>query len=300
MFIYINEEIKEAGQARLSVFEHGFMYGLGLFETFRIYNGHPFLIDDHFRRMEKGLQLMNIKWAYERAEVMQQLNTLLEANQWKNAYVRYNISAGNGELGLTTNSYHSPAVIIYMKPLPETGVNPPSDKKGKLLTVKRNSPEASIRLKSHHYFNSILGKRETGEDSAIEGLFVNEKGDLAEGVVSNLFWVKGTTIYTPSIKTGILNGVTRSFVINLAKKHSFYIREGSFKPDMLFEADEAFVTNSIQEVVRLKAVDQHTFEKHDNKGRSTVDFLQKEYNKYRQQLWSSAEIFDEERKKAHE
>ncbi|WP_158738496.1 aminodeoxychorismate lyase [Alteribacillus sp. YIM 98480] len=301
MYVYINGEIKEAGDARLSVFEHGFMYGLGLFETFRIYNGHPFLLDDHFRRMEKGLSLMNIEWKYKRKEVKQQLNDLLEANQWKNAYVRYNISAGTGELGLTTKSYQSPAIIIYMKPLPEAGESRPAEKQGQLLTVRRNSPEASTRLKSHHYFNSILGKREAGDDFSIEGLFVNEQGDLAEGVVSNLFWVKGTTIYTPSVQTGILNGITRTFVINLARKHSYYIREGRFKPAMLFDADEVFITNSIQEVVRLKAVDQYTFNYRDqNKGHSVVDFLQNEYIKYRQQLWNSEEIFFEERKKENE
>lgn len=298
MFVYINGEIREAGHARLSIFEHGFMYGLGLFETFRIYNGHPFLLDDHFKRMEKGLQCMDIEWEYDRGKVMEQLNALLEANQWKNAYVRYNISAGKGELGLSTNTYRSPTVIIYMKPLPEASEQPSVYKNGQLLSVRRNSPEASTRLKSHHYFNSILGKREAGGDVSVEGLFMNEKGELAEGVVSNLFWVKGTTIYTPSISTGILDGVTRSFVINLAKKHSFYIREGRFKPSMLFKADEAFVTNSIQEIVRLKAVDQYQLDKSTEP--SAVDFLQKTYTKYRHVLWSSAEIFNAERKNRHE
>ncbi|SDI12777.1 4-amino-4-deoxychorismate lyase [Alteribacillus persepolensis] len=286
MYIYINGDIKEAGSARLSVFEHGFMYGLGLFETFRIYNGHPFLLDDHFFRLERGLSVMGIDWVYHRENVQQQLNELLAANKLKHAYVRYNVSAGEGELGLTTAPYKNSNTIIYMKPLPDPATSLEQAKNGKLLTVRRNSPESEERLKSHHYLNNILGKRETGADQSVEGLYLNEKGYLTEGVVSNLFWVKGTTIYTPAVETGILNGITRAFIINLAKKLSFYVREGQFKIKMLYDADEAFVTNSIQEIVRLNAVDDHYF----TAGHSVVDKLQQEYKRYREQLWSISEM----------
>ncbi|RSL29322.1 4-amino-4-deoxychorismate lyase [Salibacterium salarium] len=289
MYVYINGDIQEAGDARLSVFEHGFMYGLGLFETFRINEGHPFLLDDHFRRMEKGLQWMNIVWEYNRENVLSQLQMLLKANNWNNAYVRYNISAGEDKLGLSTEPYRSPTILIYMKPMPKLQGKQAAAKSGTVVTIPRNTPETAVRLKSHHYLNNVLGKRETGNDPETEGIFLTADGYLAEGVVSNVFWIKGSVLYTPSLETGILDGVTRAFVIQLAKKHGMYVREGRFYPAHLYEADEVFVTNSIQEIVRLTAVDDYSWS--DKKETSAIDLFQQEYAEYRRALWRAEEIF---------
>ncbi|WP_026702315.1 aminodeoxychorismate lyase [Salibacterium aidingense] len=288
MYVYINGEIQEAGAARLSVFEHGFMYGLGLFETFRIYNGHPFLLDDHFHRMEKGLESMNIPWKYNRETILSQLHMLQKANGWKNAYVRYNISAGPGNLGLSTEPYETPTVIIYMKPLSPLKGKQTASKKAAFLTVPRNTPETPIRLKSHHFLNNILGKRETGPDPEVEGLFLTEQGFVAEGVVSNIFWRKGNALYTPSLQTGILDGVTRSLVMRIAEKHGYYLREGCFQPSHVIEAEEAFVTNSIQEIVPLTEIDTKVCY---HKETTAVDLFQQEYALHRESLWKVADIF---------
>ncbi|MFB5663780.1 aminodeoxychorismate lyase [Alteribacillus sp. HJP-4] len=297
MYVNINGEIKKAGDARLSVFEHGFMYGLGLFETFRIYEGHPFLLDDHFRRLESGLEELNIMWSYDRGLVLKELRELMRANGWTNAYVRYNVSAGPGELGLTVEKYTQPTVIIYMKPLPEPAGRE-AVKKARLLQVKRNTPETNVRLKSHHYLNSIMGKREIGADPDTEGLFLTSGGFLAEGVVSNLFWVKNKTLFTPSLDTGILPGITRALIIRLAVLQGWTVREGLFSPDALFDAEEAFVTNSIQEIVRLSSVDDKTWEgtMHD----SAAAQLLKKYRQYRTKLFSMDEIEEKERENHNE
>ncbi|WP_240377865.1 aminodeoxychorismate lyase [Bacillus piscicola] len=288
MYVYIDGDIEEAGAARLSVFEHGFMYGLGLFETFRIYNGHPFLLDDHFRRLEEGLREMNVSWVYDRQQVLEQVESLRKANAWDNAYVRYNVAAGTGMLGLTANEYTAPTIVIYMKPLPPAEEERTVVKTGRLLTIPRNTPETSKRLKSHHFLNNIAGKREAGDNPEVEGLFLNEAGKLAEGVVSNLFWVKDDTLYTPALDTGILAGVTRAFVLQAAEKHSVYIREGHFDAAHLYHADEVFVTNSIQEIVPFSAVDEHTFR---NNCHSITALLQKEYAKGREKLWKAQDLF---------
>ena len=210
MFIYVNGQIVTKEDARISPFDHGFMYGLGLFETFRVYDGHPFLLDDHLTRLHDGLNMLNISFFITRDEVMHILSRLLEANGYRDAYVRLNISAGVGDVGLQVDKYTAPTVIMYMKPVPTFA----EEKVCQTLRIRRNTPEGYIRLKSHHYLNNILGKWEIGKDAHVEGIFLTQDGFVAEGIVSNIFWAKDGVVYTPSVQTGILNGVTRMFVIH--------------------------------------------------------------------------------------
>lgn len=286
MFVLQNGIIEKAGEARLSVFEHGFMYGLGQFETFRVYDGHPFLLDEHMLRLERGLREMNIKWTYDRNGVTSQIEKVLSANNWKNAYIRFNVSAGPAPLGLEQASYDQPEVIIYAKPLERsTGVHL-SPKRAQVLQTKRNTPESDVRLKSHHYFNSILGKNEIRGLPDTEGLFLTREGYVAEGVVSNVFWRKGTTLYTPAVQTGILPGITRKAVMMLAEKRGFYIRQGCFPAKMLLEAEEAFVTNSIQEISPLLGVNKHSYPYHSDLSYT----LAVDYAEIRRSAWSFVDL----------
>ncbi|GAE28001.1 aminodeoxychorismate lyase [Halalkalibacter wakoensis JCM 9140] len=256
MFVYVNGQILKKEEARISAFDHGYMYGLGLFETFRVDDGHPFLLDDHFQRLQEGLRTMGISWAMNRDEIMEILTTLLEANGLKSAYVRWNVSAGPHDVGLYTGEYEEPTVIVYMKPLPSfQGIT----KTAKVLDIRRNTPEGQVRLKSHHYLNNVLAKRELGEDGTVEGIFLTESGFVAEGVVSNLFWVKDEVVYTPSVETGILNGVTRQFVLALLEKEGIKWEAGFFRPNDLSVADEVFITNSIQEVIPIRSFNETNF-----------------------------------------
>ncbi|WP_209125622.1 aminodeoxychorismate lyase [Alkalihalobacillus sp. BA299] len=288
MYIYVNGEIVSSKDAKISVFDHGFMYGLGVFETFRIYEGHPFLMDDHFHRLRQSLQQLSINWVYNKEEISFILKQLLEKNNISNAYVRWNVSAGVGPLGLQVEPYEKPSTIVYVKPLPETLSY---SKRGVLLKTKRNTPEGNERLKSHHYLNNIIGKKEVGSDIEIEGIFLTEEGFLAEGIVSNLFWVKHNVVYTPAIKTGILNGVTRQFVMSLLKQLGIKCREGFFRKSDLYEAEEAFVTNSIQEIVSLRDVDGRTSFHPDT---PLATKLRKIYHLLRTQLSSRIEISKKE------
>lgn len=169
MYIYINGEIIPREKAQISVFDHGFMYGAGLFETFRTYRGHPFLLDSHLGRLNKGLRQLNIDRSFCREETNQIIQRLLNENKLENAYIRFNVSAGIGGIGLQTSSYTEPNVIMYMKSL-QTGESL-GEKKAEWLRIRRNTPEGDERLKSHHYLNNLLAKREIGEDVQMEGLF---------------------------------------------------------------------------------------------------------------------------------
>ncbi|PSL42278.1 4-amino-4-deoxychorismate lyase [Salsuginibacillus halophilus] len=282
MQLYFNGRILPAEEVKLSPFEHGFMYGLGAFETIRLYNGHPFLLADHHRRLSHALEVMNIAWTVTVEEMKDQIAETAAANETANASIRYNVSAGEGPAGLTTAVYDKPTTLIYTKPLNPQAM--PQEKYGQLLSLRRNTPESKERIKSHHYLNSILGRREVGQAQDREGIFLTENGYISEGVVSNIFWMYGTTLYTPTLETGILDGVTRRFVMKLAKEAGFSVKTGFYEWQELEQADEAFMTNSIQEIVPLAAVGAATFT-----NRRTKE-IRRLYQTFRDQLWSRDEM----------
>ncbi len=281
MHIFLNGDILPEERASISPFDHGYMYGLGLFETFPVYEGVPFLLDDHLERLNRGLSELGIMLQWSREQIIRDLNRLLDANGLKHAYVRLNVSAGNAAVGLQTEPYREPTRIIYIKPLnPESGIQ---EKSAVFLETKRNTPEGKSRLKSHHYLNNILAKREIGGNPGIEGIFLTENGFLAEGIVSNLFWMKGGQLYTPAVETGILAGIMREFVLALARRSGITAEEGFYRKEELLDSDEAFITNSIQGIVPLKKIG--TVEMPGKRGAAALDFHQS-YIKARTNLWS--------------
>jgi 4-amino-4-deoxychorismate lyase len=284
MYVYVNGSIVKKEEARISPFDHGFMYGIGLFETFRTYEGHPFLLDDHLQRLNDSLQEVNIKLQLNRAEIVEIIHQLLEANKLKDAYVRLNVSAGIGDLGLQTNEYEEPTIIVYMKPVPHFASN---EKLCKILNIRRNSPEGEKRLKSHHYLNNIFGKREIGNNPNIEGIFLTEAGFVAEGIVSNIFWVKNDIVYTPSIDTGILNGITRQFVLTLLSSLGIEYEEGLYKFNELEQAEEIFLTNSIQEIVPVRQINDLIYPGIEG---PLTKLLKRQYQHFTTSLWSRCEL----------
>jgi 4-amino-4-deoxychorismate lyase len=281
MFIYLNGQLVKKEEARISPFDHGFLYGMGLFETFRVYDGHPFLLDDHLERLNHGMNALNIQHRFHREETNKLLQDLLEINHLTNAYIRLNVSAGAGDVGLQVEPYLAPNIIIFPKPLPSAGEL--IEKKAVLLQLERNTPEGNERLKSHHFMNNILAKREIGNAADHEGIFLTKDGYLAEGVVSNIFWKKENILYTPALSTGILNGITRQFVIELARKNDLSVQEGLYSFEKALEAEELFVTNSIQEIVAISSFEGH---KLPGKKGTLVRQLHQDYHHYCKSLWS--------------
>jgi 4-amino-4-deoxychorismate lyase len=285
MFVYSNGQFVSKDEVTISPFDHGFLYGLGVFETFRIYNGHPFLLDDHLERLNASLRVLNIEAEFAREESVKILEGLLAKNSLTDAYIRFNVSAGNGEIGLQTESYREPNVIVFAKPLPPAGEM--SEKKAVLLDLRRNTPEGAERLKSHHYLNNVLAKREAGSAMDTEGIFLTNDGFLAEGIVSNIFWYKDDVLYTPAVETGILNGITRRFVIALARNAGIKVREGFYKKEEVEEAEEIFLTNSIQEIVPVTEFSGKSF---PGKSGVLVNSLFGKYAANRETLWSRTKL----------
>jgi 4-amino-4-deoxychorismate lyase len=258
MIISLNGSLCDEREAVVSVYDHGFLYGMGLFETFRTYQGKAFLLQEHLVRLEQGCRELSITFNTHMLHWTQQVSLLLAANDLEDGYFRISVSAGTELLGLPSAPYHNPTVLLYIKPLPLR--DEPLYTKGKplqILRLRRNSPEGALRLKSFHYMNNILAKRELAEypwAMGAEGLFLNEAGHLAEGIVSNVFFVKRGKCCTPQLTTGILSGITRGLVLEIAEKMGLSVEQGLYSWADLAAADEIFITNSIQEIVPVSTL----------------------------------------------
>ncbi|REK69259.1 aminotransferase class IV [Paenibacillus paeoniae] len=259
MKIGLNGNVVEAHEAVISVYDHGFLYGMGLFETFRTYNGRPYLLERHRSRLKAGCAELGIPFVLSIGELETWIDKLLQENGLEDGYVRLTVSAGEGALGLPTGDYTQPNVVLLVKELPST--NEEAVRTGKelrLLRTERNTPEGSVRFKSLHYMNNMIAKREllglSGDhvmpaSPGAEGLMLTREGWLSEGIVSNLFFITGGIIRTPSVATGILPGITRQRVLELAAEAGYGVEEGSYHWEELASADEIWMTNSIQELV---------------------------------------------------
>ena len=262
MLCWMNGEYMEQHQLRISPFDHGFLYGAGFFETFRTYNGKLFLFEAHMARLQEALNHFRIVMPYSKEDIYEVVQTLDKAAGYTDGYFRLNVSAGVHDIGLAPDAYTEPNVIVFRKALPP--VSRGATKAGVFLHTPRRAPETSKRYKSHHFLNNIDGRFELPSLKAHEGIFLTEEGFIAEGVTSNVFWVTDHCLYTPSEETGILMGTTRQFIIQLAGDIGLEVAEGLFQKEDLLKADEVFVTNAVQEMVPLHAIEDTLFS--GNKG----------------------------------
>ncbi|MDF2607589.1 MAG: pabC [Bacillales bacterium] len=256
MYIIQNGQVIRSDEAHVSPFDHGFLYGVGVFETFRTSNGEVLLLNEHYDRLCNALSVLRIKNTLTIDKIRHWVNELLEANNLNDGYFRLNISAGVAPLGLPNKNYDNPNTFLFIKELPEL----PLEKRCMILKTKRNTPEGEIRLKSHHYLNSVLGKYELDDYVDAEGILITRDGFIAEGLVSNIFFAKGNMLYTPSSDTGILEGITRKYIIEeLCFKNNIEVTMGNFELSFLNECDEIFLCNSIQGVVPVFKVNNMYF-----------------------------------------
>ncbi|WHX71753.1 aminodeoxychorismate lyase [Bacillus altitudinis] len=277
MIIYLNGQYIEEKDATLSPFDHGFLYGIGVFETFTSLAGQVFLLDWHLERLNQSLRDLCIESTIEKPFVLDIIHTLINQNliTGGHARIRFNVSAGRGN-GFSADPYEEPVVFVMISPFrPESIVD---EKQGIILDTRRNTPEGPRRLKSHHYMNNLLAKREVGNDPSVEGIFLTKEDDVAEGITSNLFWRKKDVIYTPSLDTGILNGVTRRYCIEKLRASGISLIEGRYPLSHLLSADEAWMTNSVQGIVPFKNIGDTVLQNHN---RTISTKLRTEYTKER-------------------
>lgn len=257
-YIGVNGVPTPAEQAVIPVTDHGLLYGMGLFETFRTYQGVPFLLGRHMERLRTGCSDLGIQFTRSEAEIRAEIAELLELNGLSDGYVRYTVTAGVQPLGLPEGDYTDPATIMFVKELPQFPESLYREGRAlQLLSTRRNTPEGRIRHKSLHYMNNILARRELSNEDAIregcslpvEGCMLTQEEYLSEGIVSNLFMVKEGCLHTPAVGTGILPGITREVVMEIAGSLGILVKEGLYTWGELEQADEVFLTSSIQELV---------------------------------------------------
>ncbi len=278
MKVYLNDKIVPADEARISVFDHGFLYGDGIYETLRVYDGVVFMLDEHLRRLFRSASLIGLDIGKSGAEIKVAIFDLLRANGLKNAYVRLTISRGAGPVGLDPDLCKTPTFVVmahefknYPRAYYEGGI------KLIIASVRRNSKDAlNPQIKSLNFLNNILAKIEAKKADVEESIMLNSEGYLTEGTVSNIFFVKNEILCTPAMECGILDGITRFEVLDLAVRNGIIVKEGKFTPADIYSASEVFITNTTMEVMPIKKVDDKNY----NVGKISRFLL----TKYREEL----------------
>ncbi len=276
MYVYINDGIVPASDAKISVFDHGFLYGDGVYETMRAYDGVVFMIEEHIKRLFRSASMIRLDIARDAGSVRTAIYRTLSANSLKSAYMRLTVSRGYGPVGLDPELCKKPTFIIIaeeFREYPETYYE--NGIRVIIAETRRNLTTAiNPQIKSLNFLNNILAKVEAKEKGAYEAFMLNASGHLTEGTISNLFFVKDDILCTPSVECGILDGITRAIVIDLAARNGITVREGRFTQDELYRASEVFITNTTAEVMSACRVDNVDFMIGDVSG-----LLLKEYRK---------------------
>jgi len=257
MLIYLDGHFVPREQALVSVFDHGFMYGDGIYETMRAYDGRIFLLKKHLSRLKRSADAIGLRLPIPLNQINEALNESLNVNKLREAYVRLHVSRGPGEIGLDPALCVAPTMVIVAKPFHdypsayyEKGV------RVSIVKTRRNHPLAlPPSIKGTNFLNNILAKIEAIKAGAYEGIMLNWKGQVAEGTISNIFMVKKGVLRTPHMATGILEGVTRDLVLRLAKRKKIPVRESALLPRDLRSADECFITNTTMEIMPVTAID---------------------------------------------
>ena len=255
--IFLGDKLVDEADAKVSVFDHGLLYGDGVFEGIRVYGGRVFLHQQHIDRLFESAKAIRLVIPMTPVNLIAAVEATVKANNIHDGYVRLVVTRGAGSLGLDIRKTSNPQVIIIADTIslypPETytkGMN--------LVTAStiRNHPGAlSSRIKSLNYLNNILARIEGTDAGMVEALMLNHKGEVAECTGDNIFIVKHRVLMTPGVDAGILEGITRNAVMGLAVEGGYEVREASLTRHDLYVADEMFLTGTAAEVVAVVSLD---------------------------------------------
>lgn len=257
MKVYINGKFYEATEAKVSVFDHGFLYGDGVFEGIRAYNGKVFKLKEHIDRLYNSAKVIMLDIPLAKSQMIEAVLETCRQNQLQEGYIRLVVTRGEGTLGLNPFTCKNPNVIIIADKIQ---LYPPEyyEKGLAIVTVPttRNHPNAiNPAVKSLNYLNNILAKIEAINANALEAVMLNPEGYVAECTGDNIFIVKNNILITPPISAGALPGITRAVVMELAKLNGIEVREAMLTRYDLYIADEVFLTGTAAEIVPVTKID---------------------------------------------
>ena len=252
--VYLNGSLMPLSQARISVLDYGFLYGFGLFETMRAYGSRVFRLDSHLSRLARSAEMLGLP--LKALELKGAVMDTIRANKLGDARIRVSVSIGEGSMALDPDTCDNPTVLVlaaHYQPCSEEVYQ--RGFRAVVSSIRRNSQSPLSRLKSANFLESALSRREARRAGVDDTLFLNEKGLLAEASTSNIFLVADGVLRTPGEESGILHGITRETVLELASQLGINTLEHDIRLEELFQAQEAFLTNSMIEVMPLTEVD---------------------------------------------
>ena len=256
--VYLNGEFVQKKDAKVSVFDHGFLYGDGVFEGIRAYGGNIFKLKEHIDRLFVSARAIKLQIPMEKEELTYDVLETVRKNNLSDAYIRLVVSRGEGDLGLNPVKCPRPSVIIIADAIV---LNPEEfyEKGLSIITAstRRNIPQAlSPRIKSLNYLNNIMAKIEANRGGVPEALMLNSQGYVSECTGDNIFIVRGDSrLITPPLHAGVLDGITRKSVMELARRAGIDVGEELFTLFELYNADECFLTGTAAEVIPVVKID---------------------------------------------
>lgn len=256
-WIYLNGEFVTKENAKVSVYDHGFLYGDGVFEGIRVYSGNIFRMEEHMDRLYRSAKSIMLNMPHSKEDFTDLVVETVKRNRLRDAYIRIVVSRGVGDLGLDPYKCPNANVVVIVEPLAifpkelyERGLD--------IVTVatRRNRPDVlSPKVKSLNYLNNILVRIEAHLANVSEALMLNDQGYVAEGSADNVFIVRGNTFLTPPGYVGALEGITRNAVIEIARDLGYEMKEEPFTRHDVYTADEVFLTGTAAEVIAVVKVD---------------------------------------------
>jgi len=255
--ININGDIQDEGN--ISILDHGFLFGDSIYEVICTNKGKPCFLDEHLNRLYASASAVSLNIPRKSKWLKDNINLTLMASGNPESYIRIIITRGVGELDIDPSSCLKPNIIIFIKNIPKIPVE--CYDKGiavSLVSIKRNSRDSlNPAVKTGNYLNNILAKMEAQKIGADDAIMMNSWGQLTEATTSNIFFVKNGRIHTPKTECGILSGITREKIIQLAHENGISIEEGQWPGEELFNADEIFLSGTVKKIIPVSTLDNH-------------------------------------------
>ena len=251
--VYVDGRFTPKEEAVVSVFDHGLLYGDGIFEGIRSYDGSVFRLVDHIDRLYDSAKSIRLKIPLTKHEMTEAVLETLRKNQLRDAYIRLVITRGVGDLGVDPNLCKAPTVFIIAEPMKSSlGTSDPKVIRAMLSSYRRDAVDATTHeIKSLNYMNSILAKIEANTAGVDDAIFLDHRGFVSEGSVTNIFIIKDGKVTTPSTAAGILHGITRERLIRLCSDLGFDVQERDITPFELTTADEVFLAGTKSEILAV-------------------------------------------------
>jgi len=257
VIVFLNGQFLPEEEAKISVFDRGFLYGDGIFETLRVNNGKPFLLDRHIGRLQHGMGTLHIGERYDFAQLIQHATELVSKNNASDAVLRIHVTRGAGKRGYSPSGNFEPTVLMSIHEAPP--IDPDNVLPSKLITATQvlSDHDPLSTVKTTNKLPHILATREAEAANADDALLTNREGNVSEATSSNLFWINNSEIITPPPQSGCLSGITRGMVLELAASIGLPTHQLNATPRELYGADGVFLTNSVREIQPVGSLDGH-------------------------------------------